>query len=116
MALRGAGGRAFVRILARLHLDASRFVAQIRGAVYDESSRRFVAALARSLPKLGEEEVAWRFVFMLGTYQYALADTGRLEVITEGRHAGKNFEQALTQMMPFLVAGMLAPPPARRRK
>jgi AcrR family transcriptional regulator len=110
--LRGLGGRAFVRILSRLHLDASRFVSNLRGALYDESSRRFVAALAKSLPGLTPEEVAWRFVFVLGTYQYALADTGRLEVISGGACAGKDFEEAFRQMLPFLEAGLQAPAPA----
>jgi AcrR family transcriptional regulator len=113
--LRGTGGRAFVRILSRLHLDASRFVAHIRGALYDESSRRFVSALAKSLPHLSADEVAWRFVFVLGTYQYALADTGRLEVISDGQCGGKDFREALRQMMPFLVSGLNAPPPEQRQ-
>jgi len=111
--MRGAGGRAFVRILARLHLDASRFVDHIRGSVYDESSHRFVAALARSLPHLSADEIAWRFVFMLGTYQYALADTGRLEVISGKRCVGKDFEEAYRQMLPYITAGLRSASPPR---
>lgn len=111
VALRGPGGRAFLRMQARLQMDASKFGQQIRGELYDESSRRFVAAFARSLPQLGEDEIAWRFVFMLGAYQYALADTGRLEVISKGRCSGRDFAESLRQIVPFLAAAMRAAGP-----
>ena len=99
-------GRDFLRMQARLQLDGSEFGARLRSDLYDESSRRFVRALIRVLPGLTPEQVHWRFVFMLGTYQYALADTGRLEVISDGRCDGKDFTEALHQMIPFVVAGM----------
>ncbi len=113
VAVRDAGGRAFVRMQSRLQLDASRFGGEIREALYDETSRQFVHAFMRSLPGLTQEEVSWRFIFVLGTYQYALANTGRLEVISEGRCSGKDFAVALQEMIPFLAAGMRAGPAVR---
>jgi AcrR family transcriptional regulator len=110
VAMRGPGGRAFVRMQARLQLESSRFGDHIRRALYDDSSRRFVAAFARSLPSLTQDDVCWRFVFMLGTYQYVLADTGRLEVISDGRYTGRDFESAFKQMVRFLAAGIQADP------
>ena len=71
--------------------------------------------VAMRAPGLTPEEVAWRFVFVLGTYQYALADTGRLEVISGGACAGKDFEEAFRQMLPFLEAGLQAPAPREKR-
>ena len=113
VAVRDAGGRAFVRMQSRLQLDGSRFGGEIREALYDETSRQFVQAFMRSLPGLTQEEVSWRFIFVLGTYQYALSNTGRLEVISEGRSSGKDFTRALQEMIPFLAAGMRAGPAIR---
>jgi AcrR family transcriptional regulator len=111
IAMRGTSGRNFLRMQARLQLDQSRFGSRLRSGLYDESSRRFVEAFARALPQLTREQVSWRFVFMLGTYQYVLANTGRLEVISGGTCSGKDYSEALRQMIPFVAAGMSASSP-----
>ena len=109
LAMSGASGRAFLRMQAHLQLDGTKFGEELRRLLYDESSRRFVDAFERSLPGLSREDVAWRFVFMLGTYQYALADTGRIEAISEGHCSGHDFAESLRQVVPFLAAAMRAP-------
>ena len=111
LALSGPGGRNFLRMQARLQLDGTRFGNKLRSTLYDASSCRFIQAFARSLPQLGHEQVAWRFIFVLGTYQYALADTGRLEVISNGACNGREFDKALREMIPFICAGMRAGSP-----
>ncbi|KAF1065698.1 TetR/AcrR family transcriptional regulator [Variovorax sp.] len=112
LALSGARGRNFLRMQAHLQLDGTRFGSKLRSSLYDDSSRRLVRAFARSLPGLSQEQVAWRFIFVLGTYQYVLADTGRLEVISDGASNGREFDKALREMIPFLAAGMRAAGPA----
>lgn len=109
LAMSGDSGRAFLRMQAHLQLDGTRFGNELRQRLYDESSKRFVEALARCLTGLSREEVSWRFIFMLGTYQYALADTGRLEVVSDGLYSGTDFAESLRQMVPFLAAAMRAP-------
>ena len=109
LAMSGASGQAFLRMQAHLQLDGTEFGKELRRLLYDESSRRFVDAFERSLPGLSREDVAWRFVFMLGAYQYALADTGRIEAISEGRCSGHDFAESLRQVVPFLAAAMRAP-------
>ncbi|GAA5236426.1 TetR/AcrR family transcriptional regulator [Verticiella sediminum] len=104
----GPGGYAFVKILSRLHLDAALPITQIRAKLYDESTRRYFAALQRSLPALTVEKLAWRFILILGAYQYALGDTGRLEFVSAGRCSGKDFDAAFKHVIPFLVAGLQA--------
>ena len=106
LALSGPSGRNFLRMQAHLQLDGTRFGRELRSTLYDTSSRRFVKAFARSLPALGHEQVSWRFIFVLGTYQYVLADTGRLEVVSDGACDGREFGKALREMIPFLAAGM----------
>lgn len=109
LAMSGESGRAFLRMQAHLQLDGTEFGNELRRRLYDDSTSRFVAAFARGLPGLSRDEVSWRFMFMLGTYQYALADTGRIEVISAGRCSGKNFGESLRQIVPFVAAAMRAP-------
>ncbi|MGE0808789.1 MAG: TetR/AcrR family transcriptional regulator [Burkholderiaceae bacterium] len=113
LAMRGASGRSFLRMQSRLQLDASPVGVRLRSALYDESSRRYFDAFRRSLAGHSLEEVSWRFTFMLGTYQYALSSTGRLEYISGGRCSSKDYREALRQMIPYIAAGMRAgSPPA----
>jgi len=109
LAMRGDSGRAFLRMQAHLQLDDTRFSHALRQRLYDVSSIRFIAAFARSLTGLSREDVSWRFMFMLGAYQYALADTGRIEVISDGICIASNFADSLRQIIPFLAAAMRAP-------
>lgn len=109
LAMSGDSGRAFLRMQAHLQLDGTPFGNELRQRLYDASSRRFVAAFTRSLEGLSREDVSWRFMFMLGSYQYALADTGRVDVISDGLCSGKNFAESLRQIVPFLAAAMRAP-------
>ena len=51
---------------------------------------------------------------MLGAYQYALADTGRIEAVSDGLCSGRDFAGSLRQMVPFIVAAMRAPGLAAR--
>lgn len=110
LATSGDSGRAFLRMQAHLQLDGTRFGHELRQRLYDESSMRFVAAFARSLTDLSREDVSWRFMFMLGAYQYALADTGRIEVISDGLCSASDFACSLKQIVPFLSAAMRSPP------
>ncbi|WP_169458028.1 TetR/AcrR family transcriptional regulator [Ottowia thiooxydans] len=108
LALSGPDGRNFMRMQARLQLDGTPFGKKLRSTLYDSSSHRFVQAFTRSLPELEAEQVVWRFIFVLGTYQYVLADTGRLEVLSDGVSNGRQFDKALREMILFLAAGMRA--------
>src|SRR5690606_12405621 len=75
-------GRWFARIQSRLQQEDSEFSNGIRSELYDESSKRYVEALTRALPDLPPDTIYWRFVFMLGTYQYVLSNSSRRAAIS----------------------------------
>lgn len=108
LAMSGARGTSFLRTQARLQLDASAQSSELRSALYDESSRRYLSAFRRTLPHLSLQEASWRFTFMLGTYQYALSTSGRLEYLSQGQCSSKDYREALRQMVPYISAGMQA--------
>lgn len=116
LAMKGPSGRSFLRMQSRLQLDDSPVGVQLRSSLYDDSSRRYFEAFRRSLPEHSDEDVSWRFTFMLGTYQYALASTGRLDYISGGLCSSKDYPEALRQMIPYIAAGMrAASPPTQPR-
>lgn len=110
LARTGRAGRAFLKMQARMQLEQSKLGRELRAEIYDGSSIRYVNALMRALPAVSDKEIYWRFIFMLGTYQYVLANTGRLEVISKKTCSGDKLDDALREMVTFLSAGFQSAP------
>lgn len=99
------GGPAFVKLRARLGTEPETLSRKILSKAFDRSSRKFIDAFARALPKLPRAEIEWRFHFMLGTMFYTMADSGRIQALTNGRCDPGDVTRALHHMIPFLAAG-----------
>lgn len=111
----GTSQTAFVPLLERSMSDPGGF---IRAAIIDEHSgvfARFKHALLKSLPGVPEDEIVWRFQFMLGATSYAIGGTSDLRAAANLSHA-QNGEAGSTQLlldrlMSFLLGGLRAPLP-----
>lgn len=104
-----ADGEAYVRLYSRLHTDSDDLAREIRSRIYDATTNQFVAAFRATLPDMPEETLYWRIVFMMGTYNYALLRSGRLEAISENRCDSSDMFAAMHHLLPFLEAAMCAP-------
>jgi AcrR family transcriptional regulator len=107
------GGRVFSRLRARLATEREEFTQRILSDAFDESSRRYVRAFQRALPNLPAGDLAWRFNFMLGAMVYSMADTGRIQSLTEGACTPGDVDHVLSRLIEFLAAGFRAGPPPR---
>jgi AcrR family transcriptional regulator len=103
------GGRAFVKLQARLHNEPKELSQELRSTYYDKVSLEFVDELHKTLPHLSMETIAWRLIFVMGLYIYVASNTGRLEVISRNRCAGERLDQALPEILAFCESGFLAP-------
>jgi len=106
------GGPAFARLRARLGIETEKVSRRILSRAFDESSRAFLAALEAELPELPASELAWRFHFLLGTMVYTMADSGRIQSLTQNALNPRDGTQTLAHLVPFLAAGFRAPPTA----
>lgn len=104
------GGRAFVKLRARLATEPETVSRRILSDAFDESSGEFLRALAFALPDLPQADLEWRFHFMLGTMFYTMADAGRIQSLTDGRCDPGRVEDALAHIIPFLAAGFRSEP------
>jgi len=104
------GGRAFVKLRARLATEPEAVSRRILSSAFDESSGAFLRALAQALPDLPQADLEWRFHFMLGTMFYTMADAGRIQSLTDGRCDPGRVEDALRHIVPFLAAGFRSRP------
>lgn len=112
------GGEAFVKLRARLATEPEAFSRRILAQAFDDSSSAFIAALQATLPGLPPVDLAWRFHFLLGTMFYTMANSGRIQSLTDGVCDPGDSEAALSHMVPFIAAGFRAAPlpkPTRRK-
>lgn len=106
------GGPAFVKLRARLGTEPETLSRKILSKAFDQSSRHFIAAFGKALPQMPRVEIEWRFHFMLGAMFYTMADSGRIQALTNGRCDPGNVTRALRHMIPFLAAGFRSAPVA----
>ena len=103
------GGVAFARLRARLSIEPEAISKRVLASAFDETSRAFLEALGRALPKLPRLELEHRFHFLLGTTVYSMGDCGRIRSLTDGRCDPRDGERTVRLLVPFLAAGFRAP-------
>lgn len=101
-------GRATMQMHARLHTEPEGLGEEVLSTVYDETTMAYVEAFQRALPQLSRETLCWRLYFMMGAYRYTLLRTGRLEAMSQGTLDSADYERAVREIVPFLVAGLSA--------
>jgi AcrR family transcriptional regulator len=106
-----SGARRFLRLRAVLSHEHESLAADLISHHFNKVSRTFAAALLEVLPQLTEEEVFWRFQFLLAAQYYTLSNPGRIAIISEGRCDPSNPEEALRHMVPYCAAVFRAPVP-----
>src|SRR5690606_6254917 len=75
----GPGGRAFVKLQARLHHEPKELEQALRARYYDQTTFKFVDALRACFPDRSPESIYWRLTFVMGIYIYVASNTGRIE-------------------------------------
>jgi AcrR family transcriptional regulator len=102
--MRGShGGATFARLRARMAADASDETRALLAKYFDHSSGLFLQALADALPNLPPHDLHWRFHFLLGSMVYTMANTGRLQALTDSTCNPSDMDAALAYLVPFLA-------------
>jgi AcrR family transcriptional regulator len=104
------GGRTFMRLLSRTYVEPSEFVRGFLAEEYAAVVNRFKAALCKSLPAVPDEEILWRFHFMVGAMSYALSGADVLQIAND-RPLDESPEALSARLMSFLIGGLRAPLP-----
>jgi AcrR family transcriptional regulator len=111
---------SFVHLRARLALERGEATRRILSESFDESSRQFMDALAAAMPDLRREELNWRFHFLIGAMVYTMADSGRIQTLSDGTCDPSDSEEALDRMVAVFAgvfrAGASGKSPAKARR
>lgn len=110
------GGATYPHIRAVLSAENSSLLEALVAQNFDEASKMFVKALGKCLPHLSREEVLWRYHFLLGTIYYTVTGPHRIKTLSRGRCNPSDPAATKSELIPFLVAGFMAPPAAKPEK
>ncbi len=113
---RSEGERYFKLLSGRSSSDPHPDVRRVSFEVYDSVGRAFVDAMTAACPDLSKEELFWRLACIYGAMMYCRADNGRLQYLFGPEYSLSDFDSALKYAIPFLGAGMTAPPAGRRAR
>ena len=79
--------------------------------------RPVIGLLARALPHLSNEDICWRFHFMMSIEHMNQWDTERLQILSDGRCGTAQVDEELERAVDFIVGGFNTPPrPATRSR
>ena len=116
-AIQGRKGEShFSRLRAMLAAEDAPLFAQLRAENFELSSRTFVGVLRECLPELPEDEILWRFHFMLGTIYYSATSPQRIKTFSRGRCDPSDVEATVRHLVPFLAAAFRSAPVLSQRR
>jgi AcrR family transcriptional regulator len=105
----------FAKLRARINTEDTALARRLLSESFDAGSRRFLAAIAGTLPHLDAAEIGWRFHAMLGIMVYTMANSGRIQALTDGGVDPSNYLAAIDRLLPVVTAIFTSgAPPAQR--
>jgi hypothetical protein len=67
---------------------------------------RLQKAIAAALPQLSEIDLQWGYHFTVGAFVYTMANTGRLQRLSDDKCTTADPEVVLRKIIPFVAAGL----------
>lgn len=110
------GGHDFARFVGRCFCEPGDRLHALLLEQFRQVIDRFVAAISQAHPELPEEEVYWRFHFMIGSMLYTAGHGYLVHLYSDGRCDPLDVEGVTDRLVHFLTAGMRSPvKPGRER-
>jgi AcrR family transcriptional regulator len=103
----GQGGRAYGRLVAQVN-NSPKFASVAMTRHFDPVVRRFMEILRRTLPECREDDLFWSYHYLSGALTLSLAETGRLDALSDGRCRSDDLKAIFARMVPFCAAGFRA--------
>ncbi len=101
-------GGAFARILVSMANSADPTDQALAEKYYDPIARKFIDALMRVEPRLGQEDAVWAYMFAIGVGMTMMAKTGRPARLSGGVCDDGDVERMLKKIVPFICGGIEA--------
>ncbi len=110
------GGPTVMRLLGQTHTEAAGYFRTYFAGEYREVLHRYEEVLSRILPDLPGEQIRTRLAFLVGAMTYPIAERQLLELLTGAEIQRQDIDSMMKQLVPFAVAGFLAPAARKPRR
>jgi AcrR family transcriptional regulator len=101
----GPGWHSYFALLAGVN-NSPEWGRRLMSKTFNSTVREFIAALMESLPGAPPEDIYWGYNFLTGALTLSLAETGRLDVLSDGLCRSTDVAALKARLGPFVAAGL----------
>jgi AcrR family transcriptional regulator len=99
------GWQNYAAIVA--YINSSRgALRQVMSANFDVASQRVIALMRRAFPHADEREIYWGYHFFTGAFTFSIGQTGRIDVLSDGKVSSLDFDAICDRLVVTLGAGI----------
>src|SRR5271165_2680555 len=111
----GPGWHNYFSLIAFVN-NSPEFGRTLMGKTFDGVVREFIQAVMASLPQAAPEDIFWGYNFLTGALTLSLAETGRLDALSDGLCHSDDVAALKARLGPYVSAGLrgLAHAPHKR--
>lgn len=103
----GPGWHSYFSLLAYVN-NSPEWGRTLMGKTYDGVVRQFIQAVMDSLPGAAPEDIFWGYNFLTGALTLSLAETGRLDALSDGLCRSNDVAALKKRLGPYVSAGIRA--------
>lgn len=98
------GWRHYLALIAYIN-NSPYWGPRMMSRLFDELVQEFIDALRRALPHARDEDIFWCYQSLSGALTLTLAQTSRIENLSQGLCRSDDLQSAYDHMIPFVAAG-----------
>lgn len=99
--------RAYFGLIAQVNSNPE-WGGKMMSRYFDPLVRRFTDALSDALPGCNNADLFWCYHFLSGALTLTLADTRRIDALSDGLCRSSDFESVHERLVPFFASGFQA--------
>jgi AcrR family transcriptional regulator len=101
----GPGWHSYFSLLAYVN-NSPEWGCKLMGKTFDSVVRQFMQAVMDSLPGAAPADIFWGYNFLTGALTLSLAETGRLDVLSDGLCRSNDVAALKERLGPYVAAGL----------
>ena len=105
LAHEGPGWHSYFALIAYVN-NSPEWGRKLMGKVFDSTAREFINAVMESLPGAAPEDIYWGYNFLTGALTLSLAETGRLDALSDGLCRSNDVAALKARLGPYVAAGL----------
>jgi AcrR family transcriptional regulator len=100
-----AGWHSYFSLLAYVN-NSPEWGRKLMSKTFDDVVREFIKAVMASLPDASPEDIFWGYNFLTGALTLSLAETGRLDALSDGLCRSDDVAALKARLGPYVAAGL----------